>query len=116
VPSPRCRIAATADQRACLAAYVEIGDAAMNRTFDALVGELRRIAGTPLGAPDPPAVQRIRVEQRVWLGVRDNECPRQAPPGGGPFWAQAQSGCFAEMAAARTDELRDAVRRLSRKK
>ena len=87
----------------------------MNRTFDALVGELRRVAGTPLGAPDPPAVQRIRVEQRVWLGVRDNECPRQAPPGGGLFWAQAQSECFAEMATARTAELRDAVRRLSRK-
>jgi len=115
VPSSRCRIAATADQRACLAAYIEIGDAGMNRTFDALVGELRRVAGTPLGAPDPPAVQRIRVEQRVWLGVRDNECPRQAPPGGGLFWAQAQSECFAEMATARTAELRDAVRRLSRK-
>jgi serine/threonine protein kinase/uncharacterized protein YecT (DUF1311 family) len=114
VPSPRCRIAATADQRACLAAYIEIGDGGMNRTFDSLVGELRRIAGTAPGAPDPPAVQRIRVEQRVWLGVRDNECPRQAPPGGGLFWAQAQSECFAEMAAARTDELRDAVRRLSR--
>jgi len=114
-PIPRCRIAATADQRACLAAYIEIGDAPLNRTFESLVDEMRRVAGTPLGAPDPPTVQRIRVEQRVWLGVRESECPRQAPSGGGPFWAQAQSECFAEMASARTAELRDAVRRLKRK-
>jgi uncharacterized protein YecT (DUF1311 family) len=51
----------------------------------------------------------------VWLGVRESECPRQAPSGAGPFWAQAQSECFAEMASARTAELRDAVRRLKRK-
>jgi uncharacterized protein YecT (DUF1311 family) len=115
VPTSRCLIAATADQRACLAAYIEIGDATLNRNFDSLVAEMRRVAGVPLGAPDPPAVQRIRVEQRVWLGVREGECPRQAPPGAGPFWAQAQSECFAEMAVARADELRDAVRRLRRK-
>jgi uncharacterized protein YecT (DUF1311 family) len=114
-PIPRCRIAATADQRACLAAYIEIGDAPLNRTFESLVDEMRRVAGTALGAPDPPTVQRIRVEQRVWLGVRESECPRQAPPGAGPFWAQVQSECFAEMASARTDELREAVRRLKRK-
>jgi uncharacterized protein YecT (DUF1311 family) len=76
---------------------------------------MRRLAGTPAGAPDPPTVQRIRVEQRVWLGVRDAECPRQAAPGAGPFWAQAGARCFTEMATARTAELRDAVRRLRRK-
>jgi uncharacterized protein YecT (DUF1311 family) len=115
VPSPRCRLAAAADQQACLSAYIALGDASLNRAFDSLVGEMRRVAGTPDGAPDPPAVQRVRIEQRAWLAVRDNECPRTAPIGAGPFWAEAQSGCFNEMADARAAELRDAVKRLRRR-
>jgi uncharacterized protein YecT (DUF1311 family)/tRNA A-37 threonylcarbamoyl transferase component Bud32 len=114
-PIARCRFGTTADQRACLGAYVEAGDATLNRTFDSLVSELRRVAGTPAGAPDPLTVQRIRVEQRTWLNVREAECPRQPAADAGEFWAQAQSQCFAEMADSRTKDLRDAVRRLSRK-
>jgi uncharacterized protein YecT (DUF1311 family) len=112
VPSPRCRLASTADQRACLAAYVAAGDVPLDRAFNALVSELRRVQHTPLGAPDPPGVQRIRIEQRAWLSIRESECSRSAPPGGGPFWAQAQSRCFGEMASARAGELMDAVKRL----
>jgi serine/threonine protein kinase/uncharacterized protein YecT (DUF1311 family) len=113
-PSPRCLLGATADQLACLDTYIAINDAPLTQAFDALVAELRRRAGTPVGAPDPPTVQRVRVEQRAWLSVRNSECPRTRPPGGGPFWAEAQSQCFAEMAVSRTAELRDAVRRLKR--
>jgi uncharacterized protein YecT (DUF1311 family) len=114
-PSPRCRIGATADQRACLDAYVAIGDAPLTQAFEALVAELRRRAGASPGAVDPPTVQRVRVEQRAWLSVRNGECPRSPATGAGPFWAQERSECFTEMAAARTAELRDAVRRLRRK-
>jgi uncharacterized protein YecT (DUF1311 family) len=114
VPSPRCRLASSADQRACLSAYIAIGDVPLNRAFLTLVDEIRRAAGTPSGAPDPAPVQRIRVEQRAWISIRDSECPHTAPIGAGPFWAEAQAGCFAEMATARTAELRDAVRRLRR--
>ena len=113
-PSPRCLLGSTADQLACLDTYIAINDAGLTQAFDALVAELRRRAGTPLGAPDPPTVQRVRVEQRAWLSVRNSECPRTRPRGGGPFWAAAQSQCFAEMAVSRTAELRDAVRRLKR--
>jgi uncharacterized protein YecT (DUF1311 family) len=60
-------------------------------------------------------VERVRVEQRAWLSVRNAECPRTADPGSGSFWAHAQSTCFSEMAASRAAELRDAVRRLKRK-
>jgi serine/threonine protein kinase/uncharacterized protein YecT (DUF1311 family) len=115
VPSPRCRLAATADQQACLSAYIAVGDMPLNNAFDALVSEMRRVAQTGPGAPDPPTVQRIRVEQRAWLSIRDSECPRSAPPGAGPFWAAVQSACFAEMAEARTAELKDAVKRLKRR-
>ena len=115
VPSPRCRLASAADQQACLAAYIARGDVALNGALETLVGEMRRVARTPAGAADPATVQRVRIEQRAWIAIRDNECPRRAPMGAGPFWAEAQAGCFAEMAAARTAELRDAVRRLRRR-
>ena len=115
VPSSRCLLASSADQQVCLAAYIAVGDAPLDRAFDSLIGELRRVAGAQLGAPDPPTVQRVRIEQRAWLAVRDNECPRKAPAGAGPFWAEAQSACFSEMASARAGELRDAVKRLRRR-
>jgi uncharacterized protein YecT (DUF1311 family) len=114
-PSSRCVIAATADQRACLDSYIAAGDVPLTQAFDALVGELRRVAGTPVGSPDPVTVTRVRVEHRAWLSVRNQECPRTPASGAGPFWAQERSQCFSEMAASRAAELRDAVRRLKRK-
>jgi serine/threonine protein kinase/uncharacterized protein YecT (DUF1311 family) len=114
VPNPRCRLAATADQQACLSSYIALGDAPLNQAFETLVGELRRVARTAPGAPDPATVQRVRLEQRAWMSIRNSECPRRPPPGSAPFWAQGQADCFAEMATARTAELRDAVNRLRR--
>ena len=115
VPSPRCRLASTADQQACLSAYIAAGDAPLDHAFTSLVDEMRRVAGTPPGAPDPPTVQRIRVEQRAWMSVRNTECPRSAPAGAGPFWAGVQAECFNEMATARAAELRDAAKRLRKR-
>jgi serine/threonine protein kinase/uncharacterized protein YecT (DUF1311 family) len=112
LPSGRCRIASNADQTACLVAYIAAGDGEMDGAFESLVTELRRAAGTGPGAPDPATVGRVRVEQRAWLSVRNAECPRERTAGAGSFWAQTASVCFAEMAAARSAELRDAVRRL----
>jgi uncharacterized protein YecT (DUF1311 family) len=113
-PIPRCAIAAAADQRACLDAYIAQGDAPLMQAFDALVVEMRRVAGTPPGALDPQTVDRVRVEQRAWLSIRNAECPRTRPAGSEPFWAQSRSECFVEMSASRTAELRDAVKRLKR--
>jgi serine/threonine protein kinase/uncharacterized protein YecT (DUF1311 family) len=115
MPSERCRIAATADQRACLDAYIAAGDVPLTQAFDALVAELRRTAGTAAGEADPKTVERVKVEQRAWLSVRNAECPRDAAPGAGSFWAQARSTCYTEMAVSRAAELRDAVRRLRRR-
>jgi serine/threonine protein kinase/uncharacterized protein YecT (DUF1311 family) len=115
VPSPRCRLASSADQQACLAAYIAAGDAPLDRAFESLVTEMRRVARTPPSAPDPATVQRIRVEQRAWMAIRNSECPRSAPSGAAPFWAAARAGCFNEMAAVRAEELMDAVKRLRRK-
>jgi len=115
LPSPRCRLASTADQRACLDAYVAIGDAPMQRALDALVVELRRISGVASDAPDPTTVARVRVEHRAWLSVRSSECRRLPSLEDGPFWAPAHAQCYHEMAASRASELQDAVRRLRRR-
>jgi len=115
VPAPQCRVASSADQLACLDAYIAIGDAHLNKTLGALVEELRRVSNTPLGVADPPTVQRVRVEQQAWIAVREHECPRNAPAGAGRLWAQAAAACFNDMSSARTAELGDAVKRLKRK-
>jgi uncharacterized protein YecT (DUF1311 family) len=83
--------------------------------LDALVGELRRLAGVPDSALDPKTVERIRVEQRAWLSVRNAECRHEPAPTEGPFWAPAHAQCFNEMAASRTSELQEAIRRLRRR-
>jgi len=116
VPTPQCRVASAAYQQACLDAYIAIGDAHLNKTLGTLVEELRRVSNTPLGVADPPTVQRVRVEQHAWIRVRENECPRTAPTGAGPLWAQAAATCFNQMSSARTAELREAVKRLRRKR
>jgi uncharacterized protein YecT (DUF1311 family) len=115
VPTPQCRVASAADQHACLDAYIAIGDAHLNKALGTLLEELRRVSNTPLGVADPPTVRRVRVEQQAWVTVREHECPRSAPAGAGPLWAQAAATCFNEMSSARTAELRDAVKRLRRK-
>jgi uncharacterized protein YecT (DUF1311 family)/tRNA A-37 threonylcarbamoyl transferase component Bud32 len=115
VPSPRCRLASTADQRACLDAFVSAGDASMQQAFESLVAEMRRVAGTPDGAPDPTNVTRARVEQRAWVSVRNQECRRVPSVDDGAFWASIHARCYNDMAAGRAAELQEAVRRLRRR-
>jgi uncharacterized protein YecT (DUF1311 family) len=86
----------------------------LQRVYDSLIVELRRAARVPRGAPDPPPVTRLRVEQRTWIAIRDQECMRRPADTSTPFWAQPVSVCFAEMSAARADELREALGRLRR--
>ena len=101
-----------ADQRACLLAYIDQNDVPLQRVYDSLIVELRRIAGARRGQADPPGVTRLRVEQRAWIVVRDRECTRRPAPGSVPYWAQPLSECFAEMSAARADELGEALQRV----
>lgn len=103
-----------ADQRACLLAYVTVNDAALQRVYDSLVVQLRRIAGARRGTPDPPTVTRLRVEQRAWISLRDRECTRNPVPGSVPYWAEPLSTCFAEMSASRASELREGLERARR--
>ena len=111
-PSPRCRVASMADQRACLLAYIAVNDAPLQRVYDSLIVELRRVAGVRSGQPDPPAVTRLRVEQRTWVSLRDDECTRDPVPGSIPYWAEPLAVCFARMSAARAAELEEALQRV----
>ena len=113
-PSQRCATPTMADQRACLLAHIAVNDAALQRVYDSLIVELRRIAGTQRGAPDPPGVTQLRVEQRTWIVQRDRECTRNPAPGSVPLWAEPLSECFAQMSKARTDELGEALARARR--
>jgi len=116
VPTSQCRVASDDDQQACLTAYIAIADAHLNKALGTLIEELRRVAKTPLGVVDPPTAQRVRVEQQAWIAARENECPRSAPARAGPLWAHSAASCFTSMSSARTAELRDAVKRLKRKR
>jgi serine/threonine protein kinase len=106
-PTTRCRGATVADQRACPLAHIAINDASLQRVYDSLIVELRRVARAPRRSPDPPDVARLRVEQRAWVAARDRECMsavgRRSTT---PFWARDRAVCFAEKSAGRTDELR----------
>jgi uncharacterized protein YecT (DUF1311 family) len=105
-----------ADQRACLLAHIAINDAMLQRVYDSLIVEQRRIAGVGRGAADPTSVTRLRVEQRTWIVERDRECTRQPAPGSVPFWAEPLSKCFADMSGVRAAELRERLQRARRQR
>jgi uncharacterized protein YecT (DUF1311 family) len=113
-PSPRCAVASTADQRACLLAYIAVNDAMLQRVYDSLIVEQRRIARVRPGSGDPASVTRLRVEQRTWIVERDRECTRQPALGSVPLWAKPLSQCFAQMSGVRAAELRDRLARARR--
>jgi len=101
----QCGIPSMADQRACLTELVAASDAPLQQVYDSLIAETRRHATIPPSGSDPPAVTRLRVEQRRWVADRERECTRDPAPGFVPLWAEPISGCFARIAAARRDEL-----------
>ena len=109
--NPRCASALMADQRACLLSHIARNDTTLQRVYDALIAELRRSASVRRGEPDPPAVTRLRVEQRAWVVARDRECTRAPAPGSVRYWAQPLAECFARVSTAREKELNETLRR-----
>jgi serine/threonine protein kinase/uncharacterized protein YecT (DUF1311 family) len=105
-PTRRCGVATLADQRACLLAYIAVNDSRLQRVYDSLIVELRRIERVPRRAADPPAVTRLRVEQRAWIAARDRECMRGVARPSTTLWAGDRSACFAGKSEARERELR----------
>ena len=80
-------------------------DVALDRTYQALIADLKREAGTPLGAREPESVHQLRVAQRAWLVYRDTECRRRNLGKEGPLWAPVRAACLAEFSGAHAEEL-----------
>ncbi|HVE78583.1 MAG TPA: lysozyme inhibitor LprI family protein, partial [Gemmatimonadaceae bacterium] len=97
-----CVTPGLAAQRACLMAMIERNDAALTRTYQTLIRELRARGD---GSREPPDVRSLRNEQRAWLALRDEECRRRGRGHEGALWAQQRSACFAEFSRQRTTEL-----------
>ena len=106
---PSCASPALEDQRRCLLGYLERSDAQLDRNYQSLINRLKSEAGTRPGAPEPPAVQRLRTAQRSWLVYRDDECRKRTVEQEGPLWAPVRAKCLAEYSALRSRELEDAL-------
>ncbi|HEY0969493.1 MAG TPA: protein kinase [Gemmatimonadales bacterium] len=107
--SARCASPTAADQRACLLALIERQDVALDRSYQALVAELRRDAG---GEREPSTVQALRSEQRTWLATRDSSCRAEAGGVRGGSWAVLLAPCFERQSSLREAELRSRLARL----
>jgi uncharacterized protein YecT (DUF1311 family) len=105
-----CASPAAADQRRCLMAHLARSDVALDRTYQALIADMKREAGTPPGAKEPESVQQLRAAQRAWLIYRDTECRRRNRGREGPLWAPVRAECLGEFSGNREAELARALR------
>ena len=106
---PSCASPAREDQQRCLSGYLAKSDLMLDRYYQALILRLKSEAGTKAGAPEPPAVSRLRDAQRKWLVYRDDECRKRTRPLEGPLWAPVRAKCLAEYSSLRARELDDAL-------
>jgi uncharacterized protein YecT (DUF1311 family) len=100
-----CAASDAGSQRRCLLTLLERGDAPLTRAYAARIAELRRAAGTAPGAPDPPAVESLRAEQRAWLAQRDTECRRRGEGREGALWAPERARCLVALGQQRASAL-----------
>src|SRR6266542_4822193 len=101
------------NQNTCVRVLLADADMRLNRTYRALMTEMRRQEGVRGDAKDPPSVERLRVAQRAWLVYRDNECRRRARGKEGTLWARPRVRCLAEFSQRRANELADNFSRLT---
>ena len=106
---PSCASPGLDDQRRCLLGYLARSDAQLDRSYQALIGQLKSETRTPKAAAEPVAVQRLRTAQRSWLVYRDEECRKRTRAEEGPLWAPVRAKCLAEYSALRSRELEDAL-------
>ena len=105
-----CSSPTAVNQRRCLMLHLARSDVGLDRTYQALISDMKREAGTAPGAREPESVQQLRTAQRAWLVYRDTECRRRNRGKEGPLWAPVRAQCLAEFSGARTEELAQALR------
>lgn len=108
-----CESATTADQRRCLMSHLARSDAGLDRTYQALIAELKRTSAA-VASGEPPSVLQLRTAQRAWLVYRDTECRRRNRGKEGPLWAPVRAQCLGEFSGRREGELSDQLAALRR--
>lgn len=108
-----CNSPSQENQSECIRVLIAAGDARLNRTYRALIAEMRRQENVAPGAKDPPSVQKLRIAQRSWLVYRDNECRKRGRGKEGALWARPRARCLGEFSARRANELADDFIRLT---
>jgi uncharacterized protein YecT (DUF1311 family) len=106
---PSCASPAADDQQRCLAGYLARSDAQLDRSYQALITQLKAEAGTHSGTSEPPTVQRLRTIQRNWVTYRDDECRKRTAASEGPLWAPVRAKCLGEYSTLREREIDDAL-------
>jgi len=110
-----CASPASDDQRRCLMLHLARSDVALDHTYQALIAEMKREAGTPPGGKEPESVRQLRLAQREWLVYRDTECRRRNRGNEGPLWAPVRAECLGEFSGTREDALARALRERTRR-
>lgn len=106
---PSCASPAADDQQRCLEGYLARADAQLNRSYQALVAQLRSEGGARTGTSEPATVRRLRNTQRNWVTYRNEECRKRTADSEGPLWAPVRARCLEEYSALRQREFDDAL-------
>jgi len=106
---PSCASPAADDQQRCLDGYLARSDMQLNQSYQALVAQLKKEAGSRAGASEPPTVQRLRTTQQHWVTYRNDECRKRTAATEGPLWAPVRARCLEEYSALREREFDDAL-------
>ncbi|HEX6574696.1 MAG TPA: lysozyme inhibitor LprI family protein [Gemmatimonadaceae bacterium] len=107
-----CTSPSKENQSECIRVLLASADARLNRTYRALITEMRRQENVAPGAKDPPSVEKLRIAQRSWLVYRDNECRKRGRGKEGALWARPRARCLGEFSTRRANELSDNFSRL----
>lgn len=96
-----CSSPALEDQRECLDEIIRSGDGELTSVYQALLREVGERDGES-------AVERIRADQRAWLGARDRACSSPAARDG-TLWARERGACLSRQSDARALDLARAL-------
>jgi uncharacterized protein YecT (DUF1311 family) len=106
---PSCASPAADDQQRCLEGYLARSDMRLDRSYQALVTQLKAEAGKRSDAKEPPNVLRLRTTQRNWVAYRNDECRKRTAATEGPLWAPVRARCLEEYSVLREREFEDAL-------
>ena len=106
---PSCASPAAEDQQRCLDGHLARSDVRLNKSYQALITQLKSEGGKRSGGSEPATVKRLRTTQRNWIAYRDEECRKRTAASEGALWAPVRARCLEEYSAMREREFDDAL-------